>query len=210
MASLTDKARSLYLVALILFLIVIGFFMFDYFQIIDADEIFPFLKKKPALVNHDLESPSEIEKLEFQKAQERLAEEKEEIEKLKKAVLADKEKLNSELERLEQLRQGIDIKEKELQEKSRQSNTRQKKVKEMAVKVAKMPPESAVGMMKNWVDEDIIDVFKQMDKDAEEDGRQTITTYLLTLFPDERRAIITSKWLENDQALPEANAEINY
>ena len=61
-----------------------------------------------------------------------------------------------------------------------------------------MPPASARDMLINWPDYDIIDVLEQMDKDAEEDGRQTITTYLLTLFPAERRSVITNKWLESE------------
>jgi flagellar protein FlbB len=40
----------------------------------------------------------------------------------------------------------------------------------------------AVGMLENWPDQDIIDVFKQMDKDAEEEGKPTITNYLLSLL----------------------------
>ena len=200
MASLTDKARSVYLLLLILFLVAIAFFMFDYFQLVNAEEYLPFLKKKPAAVNHDLESPTELEKLEFQKAMERLDEEKDEIEKARQNLLAEREKLNTELEKLEQLREGIKMKEKEIEVRRLEANSREEKVKEMANKVANMPPESSVKMLENWTDEDIIDVFKQMDKDAQEEGRQTITTYLLTLFGPERRAVITSKWLESGQA----------
>ena len=199
MASLTDKARSIYLLLLIFFLVAISFFMFDYFQLINAEEYFPFLKKKPTAVNPDLESPTELEKLEFQKAMERLDEEKEEIDKVKQNLLSEREKLNTELEKLEQLREGIRMKEKEIEVRKLQKNSREEKVKEMANKVANMPPESSVKMLENWTDEDIIDVFKQMDKDAIDEGRETITTYLLTLFKSDRRAVITSKWLDSGQ-----------
>ncbi|MGV3667660.1 MAG: periplasmic-type flagellar collar protein FlbB, partial [Leptospira bouyouniensis] len=99
-------------------------------------------------------------------------------------------------ERLEELKEGIQRKEKEMAEKVKKDNARAEKVKVLANKVANMPPESARDMLINWPDYDIIEVFEQMDRDAEEDGRQTITTYLLTLFPAERRSVISNKWLD--------------
>ncbi|EMP07588.1 hypothetical protein LEP1GSC124_0740, partial [Leptospira interrogans serovar Pyrogenes str. 200701872] len=107
MASLSDKARAIYLVLLILFLLAIGFFVFDYFQIINASEIFPFLRKEPALVNQDNESPTELQKLEFTKAQERFAEELDELEKRKSELIAEKGKLEAEMEKLEEMRKGL-------------------------------------------------------------------------------------------------------
>ncbi|ASV12603.1 MULTISPECIES: periplasmic-type flagellar collar protein FlbB [Leptospira] len=195
MASLSDKARAIYLVLLILFLLGIGFFVFDYFQIINAAELLPFLRKEPALVNQDNESPTELQKLEFSKAQERLAEEFDELEKRKTELLTEKGKLDAEMEKLEEMRKGLVTKEKEMKSADSEKNSRQKLVKVLADKVGNMPPDSAVGMLVNWPDGDIIDVFIQMDKDAEDDGRPTITTYLLTLFPADRRAMITNKWL---------------
>ncbi|WCL48261.1 periplasmic-type flagellar collar protein FlbB [Leptospira sp. GIMC2001] len=198
MASLTDKTRAIYLVFLILFLIAIGFFVFDYFRIIDAEDYFPFLEKKPDLVNQDSESPTELEKLELAKAQEKLIEDREELEKLQKEIEKTQESLTEERERLEELRTGLIQKEEDIQEKKKLELARSEKVKVLADKVANMPPNAARDMLVNWPDYDIIEVFEQMDKDAEEDGRQTITTYLLTLFPAERRAIITNKWLDSD------------
>ncbi|NUM42316.1 MAG: flagellar protein FlbB [Leptospiraceae bacterium] len=198
MSGITEKARAFYLIVLILFLISIGFFVFDYFQVINADEIFPFLSKKPAIVNQDEESPTEIEKIEIRKSKERLSEEIEEVENIRKSLAMEKEKLEAESEKLEQMKLGIRQKEKEVKEKEEAENSRKNKIKVLANKVANMPPDSAVGMLKNWPDSDIIDVFKQMDKDAEEEGKQTITTYLLTLFTPERRSVITNKWLDSE------------
>jgi flagellar protein FlbB len=67
MSTLTDKTRAFYLLLLIFFLLAIGFFVFDYYKLIDADEMLPFLAKKPATVNWDQESPTEVEKLEIHK-----------------------------------------------------------------------------------------------------------------------------------------------
>jgi flagellar protein FlbB len=198
MASLTDKSRAFYLILLIGFLLVIGFFIFDYFRIIDAEDYFPFLAKSPDQVAQDSESPTELEKLEIEKAQEKLIEDREELDMLSKELQKNREDLEAERERLEELKKGILLKESELAEKKKLEAERKAKVKVLADKVANMPPESARDMLLNWPDYDIIEVFEQMDKDAEEDGRQSITTYLLTLFPAERRAVITNKWLDSE------------
>lgn len=194
----TDRTRVIYLIILILFLIVIGFFVLDYYQLIEADEIFPVLAKKPATVEWDKESPTEVEKLEFQKAKERLMEEKNEVEKMKRKLAMEKEKIKSQNEMLDQLKEGIEQKEEEIKQRILEENNRLARVKVMADKIAGMPPEKAVELLQNWPDEDIIDVFVQMDKNAEAEGVQTITTYLLTLFPPERRASITNKWMDSE------------
>ncbi|TGL47208.1 flagellar protein FlbB [Leptospira kemamanensis] len=196
MASVTDNTRSFFLIVLIFFLIAIGFFVFDYFQVINAEEYLPFLKKQAGLVNQDLLSPTELEKLEMEKAKERLIADREELEQMKRELEEKSSSLSADKERLEELKEGIQRKEKEMAEKARKDNARAEKVKVLANKVANMPPESARDMLINWPDYDIIEVFEQMDRDAEEDGRQTITTYLLTLFPAERRSVISNKWLD--------------
>ncbi|PJZ37796.1 flagellar protein FlbB [Leptospira levettii] len=196
MASVTDSTRSFFLIVLIFFLIAIGFFVFDYFQVINAEDYLPFLKKQAGLVNQDLLSPTELEKLEMEKAKERLIADREELEQMERELEEKSSSLSADKERLEELKEGIQRKEKEMAEKARKDNARAEKVKVLANKVANMPPESARDMLLNWPDYDIIEVFEQMDKDAEEDGRQTITTYLLTLFPAERRSVISNKWLD--------------
>lgn len=196
MASVTDSTRSFFLIVLIFFLIAIGFFVFDYFQVINAEDYLPFLKKQAGLVNQDLLSPTELEKLEMEKAKERLIADREELEQMKRELEEKSSSLHADKERLEELKEGIQRKEKEMADKLKKDNARAEKVKVLANKVANMPPESARDMLINWPDYDIIEVFEQMDKDAEEEGRQTITTYLLTLFPAERRSVISNKWLD--------------
>jgi flagellar protein FlbB len=203
---LTEKIRAFYLILVILMLMAIGFFMFDYFQIIEADEIFPFLAKKPALVNWDQESPTEIEKLEIEKAKERISEEMTEIEKLRAELQLEREKLEADSANLEKIKLGIKEKEREMKQKALEEESRQNKLKVLANKISNMPPQKAVELLANWPDQDIIDVFKQMDKDAEEDGRNTITNYLLTLFNEKRRSVIANKWLDSDaEKVPEEN-----
>lgn len=199
---MTERTRIFYLVLLIIFLLVIGFFLFDYYRFIEADEIFPSLAKKPAVVKLDQESPTEMEKLEFQKQAEKLVEERQELEKLKKQIDEEKERLKSEREKLKQAKENLDKKYQKIAIEEDQEKSRKERIEAMARKVSGMPPKKAVEMLVNWPDTDIIDVFKQMDITAEEEGTSSITTYLLTLFSPERRAVITSKWLDDESNKP--------
>jgi len=195
---MTDKARAFYLLLLIFFLVAIGFFVFDYYKLINADEILPFLAKKPATVNWDEESPTEVEKLEIEKAKERIVEEMAEIEKIRAELQAQKEKLESDAQNLEEVRKGIKEKERQMEVRRKEEENRQNKLKVLANKVGNMRPMDAIGLLENWPDQDIIDVFKQMDKDAEEEGKPTITNYLLSLFEAKRRSVIANKWLDSE------------
>ena len=172
MGTLADKARVLYLVLLIFFLLTVGFFIFDYYGLIDADEIFPALAKKPSLVNWDKESPTEVEKLEYKKAREKLDEEIAEIERIRQSLDEEKEKLQGENEKLNEMKKSIQEKEKNMAKSKKDSESRENKIKVLANKIANMPPQKAKELLVNWPDQDIIDVFKQMDKDAVERGSQ--------------------------------------
>lgn len=198
MASLTDKTRVFYLILLIAFLLAIGFFVFDYFRIINAEDYFPFLAKKPDKVVQDRESPTELEKLELEKAKEKLIEERQELERQMEELAKKEQEIQLEKERLEELRLGLQTKEKELEDKKIQEESRKEKIKIMADKIANMPPQAARDLLINWPDYDIIEVLEQMDKDAELEGRPSITTFLLTLFPAERRATLTNKWIDQE------------
>ncbi|HMV76464.1 MAG TPA: flagellar protein FlbB [Leptospiraceae bacterium] len=206
MGTMNDRVRAFYLILLIIFLLAIGFFVFDYYKLIDADEIFPFLAKKPAAVSWDQESPTEVEKLEIEKAKERISEESSEIEKLRNELQAEREKLDAEKVKLEEAKQGIKEKERQMQMKEKEDANRLSKLRALAGKISNMPPKSAVELLVNWPDQDIIDVFKQMDRDAEEEGKASITNYLLTLFDPKRRSVITNKWLDSESdKVPEEN-----
>lgn len=163
--------------------------------VIDASEFIPIYKSKNPVRVEDRDLPTEIEKIEYQKWEERLLEKEEKLANREEALLANKEKLERENSEVAELRKGILEERKKLATLTRDWEDRQKKVKDLAQKVKNMPPEKAQEMMRNWKDFDIIDVMRQMDKDAETEGSTSIVPYLLTLFTPERRAQITRKML---------------
>ena len=71
-----------------------------------------------------------------------------------------------------------------------------------------MPPTNARDILVSWPDQDIIDVLKQMDKDAEEE-EQLQLQHLLTLFDKQRAAVIANKWLDHEaDRIPDENASV--
>ena len=187
-----DTSKILFLSAIIVLLLIILFFILDYFSLIKAEQYIGFLKK-----DINIKQENKIWKLEIEKQKQVLEIDKKLIEE-EKIKLDKKEKdLDNKLEKLKQIQKGIFQKEKELKEKEKEKKNRETYIKILANKIANMPPESAIQIMEKWTDQDIIDVFMQMDKDAEEEGIPSITSFLLTLLPQERSSYLTNKWLKN-------------
>ncbi len=96
---------------------------------------------------------------------------------------------------LEEMRKALKAEKEKFVTAQKEWEDRQKKVKDLAEKVRNMPPVKAQEMMQSWRDFDVIDVMRQMDKDAELEGNPSIVPYLLTLFQPDRRAEITRKMM---------------
>lgn len=171
------------------------FYALDATGIVRAADILPFLAPKNPLRIEDKDYPTEVEKVEFQKWEQRLIE-REEMLARREAELKAKESGSEEAKReLEEMRRALKAEKEKFAQAQKEWDERQKKVKDLAEKVRNMPPQKAQEMMQNWRDFDIIDVMRQMDKDAEAEGTASIVPYLLTLFQPDRRAEITRKMM---------------
>lgn len=188
------RVAAFLIIAILFFSGVIVFFL-DKVGVMQAADYLPFLEEKNLPVISDENYPTEVEKMKFQKWEEKLLEREENLikqeEELKKNTDSVKEK---EIE-INEMKKSIEQERKKLAMLTKDWNDRKKKIQDMAEKVSNMPPEKAKEMMVNWTDFDIIEVLRQMDKSAADAGRPSITPYLLTLFDPERRAEITRKML---------------
>ncbi len=180
------------------------FYALDATGIVRASDILPFLAPKNPLRIEDKDYPTEVEKVEFQKWEQRLIE-REELLARREAELKSKESGSEETKReLEEMRKALRAEKEKFAVAQKEWEDRQKKVKDLAEKVRNMPPQKAQEMMQSWRDFDIIDVMRQMDKDAETEGTASIVPYLLTLFQPERRAEITRKMMLPALTRPDA------
>jgi Skp family chaperone for outer membrane proteins len=186
------------------------FYALDATGVIRASDILPFLAPKNPLRIEDKDYPTEVEKVEFQKWEQKLIEREEALAR-RETELKSKETGGEDQKReIEETRRALRAEKEKFIAAQKEWEDRQKKVKDLAEKVRNMPPQKAQEMMQSWRDFDIIDVMRQMDKDAELEGNPSIVPYLLTLFQPDRRAEITRKMMLPALTRPDAaedNAE---
>jgi hypothetical protein len=180
------------------------FYALDATGVIRASDILPFLAPKNPLRIEDKDYPTEVEKVEFQKWEQKLIEREEALAR-READLKSKETGGEDQKReIEETRRALRAEKEKFIVAQKEWEDRQKKVKDLAEKVRNMPPQKAQEMMQSWRDFDIIDVMRQMDKDAELEGNPSIVPYLLTLFQPDRRAEITRKMMLPALTRPDA------
>lgn len=185
MTNISNRAKILYLILLILFISGFGLFWLDYIGLFDMSSYVNRFRGEPELVTQaDDDEPSLVEREEFEKEKQKFMERVESLDK-REALIAEREKdIDSQKEKIEEVRKGLDLEKKKFdQEKTRYSGYRQN-VKVLADKVVNMPPKNAVTIMLNWEDTLIIDVLRQIDADAQEAGRTSITPYLMQVMSE--------------------------
>lgn len=185
MTNISNRAKILYLILLILFISGFGLFWLDYIGLFDMSSYVNRFRGEPELVTQaGDDEPSLVEREEFEKEKQKFMERVESLDK-REALIAEREKeLDSQKEKIEEVRKGLDLEKKKFdQEKTRYSGYRQN-VKVLADKVVNMPPKNAVTIMLNWEDTLIIDVLRRIDADAQEAGRTSITPYLMQVMSE--------------------------
>jgi flagellar protein FlbB len=192
MKNVSERAKILYLVVLILFISAFGFFWLDHIGLISLQSKFAPLKKEPKSVLYASgDEPSLVEKEEFDKERQLLLERIEELNR-REALISEKEKeIETEKEKIAEIKKGLDLEKKKFDNKRTEHAGYMKNIKDLAFKMANMPPDQSVNIMINWEETLIIDVLRQMDRDSAGAGQASITPYLLTLMPKEKAGRIT-------------------
>jgi len=188
--------RTVFLLLISIFLLASALiFTLDFVGIVQASEIIPFLEKKPERVIEDKDYPTEVDKEKYKKIQEKLIEKEEQLAQREEKIKKNEELIKKKLAEIKEVSDSLKAKQKKMVEQFQDLNDRKSKIKDLANKIANMPPNKAVEIMNSWRDFDIIEVIRQMDADAKREGTDSITPYLLTLFNKERSAEITRKML---------------
>ena len=187
MRNISSKAKILYLFILIIFISGFGLFWMDYIGLIDAYSYVQRIKGESELVTEAKDDePSLMEREEFDKEKQKLAERIEDLDK-REALIAEKEKeQQAQREKLDEMRKGLDLEKKKLEQEKSMYSVYKKNVRVLANKVVNMPPENSVTIMLNWEDPLIIDVLRQIDADAQEAGRVSITPYLIQIMSEKK------------------------
>lgn len=193
MKTMTEKAKAIYLIILIIFVITVGIFWLDYIGLININRMYRSVVKTevPSVLDAADDEPSLIEREEFEKQKEKLLERIEELDRREANILQTENELGKEKEKLQEMRKGLELEKEKIEKDKNMYSGYKRNVTDLAKKIVSMRPEESIQIILNWEDPLIIDVFRQMDTDAEEAGTQSITSYLITLMPRDRASRIT-------------------
>ncbi|MBN2038655.1 MAG: hypothetical protein JW864_01340 [Spirochaetes bacterium] len=193
MKTMTEKAKAVYLIILIIFVTLVGIFWLDYIGLININKVYrSFVKTEvPSVLDAADDEPSLIEREEFEKQKEKLFERVEELDRREATILQMEKEIEKEKEKLLEMRKGLNLEKEKIEKDKNLYSGYKRNVTDLAQKIGSMKPEEAIEIILNWEDPLIIDVFRRMDVEAEEAGTQSITSYLITLMPRDRASRIT-------------------
>lgn len=192
---MNEKRLAVLLLISIFFAAALLVFVLDRTGALNLSRYLTFLEPKNPELLEDIEYPSEVDKLAYQKMAERLQEKEEALVQKEEKLKEMTDNINNQQSEINAIKKNIEVERDSIKLLAQDLSNRDKKVRDIAQKVMNMPPDKAVEMMVNWRDFDIIDVLHKMDKLSEEEGVPQITPYILTLFTPERRAEISRKML---------------
>lgn len=215
MSQFSAKIRILYLTLVILFTGGVFVYLLDTWGVIRLEERLPFLASDPPRAPLSEDSQTLLDKEALEKQEEKLKEKELELQEMEQTLQEKQEALQQEQQKLEEARQGLKEARLQLERESEARQTRQEKIQQMAERLGAMPPDDAVAIVRGWSNVDVVDVFLQMEQNAQEAGEQSIVPFLITKLPRERASLITTLMMdavaermpatdpENEQEQPE-------
>jgi flagellar protein FlbB len=195
--TISNIFKIIFLLLLILVILVGGIYWFDRLDLLDYKKMIgPFEKYLPSFMKRGESAVEDLlllEREQLNKREEvmmnklRLLELKEqELEALELSLKESEAKLKEDLTSLEE-------EKKLLSEKLREYDNYRENIKKQAEYFTNMPPAAAVERLAKLDDLLAIDILRQIDKDAVEEGRISLVPYYLSLMEPEKAATIQRK-----------------
>jgi flagellar protein FlbB len=185
-----QRQRIIPLIFLNLILLLILLFVLDHFGVFSWRKIVTGEKKKTEEVQQVTEDPYLLEKEALRK-QWMVLEEKERLYEERQKELEEKRKLLEEklkeAENQMEIAKKMQVKQTELK---KQYEDRMENVRNLASKISNMPPKDGVALLERMDAVLAVDVIRQMDRLAQQQGRQSITDYLLSIMDREKASHI--------------------
>ena len=196
MSRFSAKVRIVYLTLVILFTGGVFLYLLDTWGVIRLEEKLPFLASDPPRAPLSEDSQTLLDKEALEKQEEKLKEKELQLQEMQEKLLERQEALKQEQQKLEEARSGLKEARKQLERESEARQTRDEKIQQMAERIGAMPPDDAVAILRGWSNVDMVDVFVQMERNAEEAGEQSIVPFLITKLPRERASLITTLMMD--------------
>ena len=196
MSRFSAKVRIVYLTLVILFTGGVFLYLLDTWGVIRLEEKLPFLASDPPRAPLSEDSQTLLDKEALEKQEEKLKEKELELQEMQETLQQRQEALKQEQQKLEEAREGLKEARSQLERESEARQTRDEKIQQMAQRLGAMPPDDAVAIVRGWSNVDVVDVFVQMERNAEEAGEQSIVPFLITKLPRERASLITTLMMD--------------
>jgi flagellar protein FlbB len=197
-SAISNLLKILFLILLIIVLILGGIFWFDRLDLLNYKRVTgPLSQYLPAFMQRG-EQPLEndeflLERAYIEKQEQRLQDVEKDLAR-REQELDDRGLLLSEQEaKLSEEAKRLEEQEKVLSEARRQYDNYKDNVRKQAEYFVGMPPKEAVERLQKLEDLLIVDILREMDRNAEETGTQSIVPYYLSLMDAERAASVQRK-----------------
>jgi flagellar protein FlbB len=115
------------------------------------------------------------------------------LDTLEQGLRSQEEELNQMIEQLQEKEQVLEDREKLFNERIKAFDNRRDNLRQNATYLVGMPPESAVKILLEMEDQDVIDIFRMTEEQAQEAGEISLVSYWLSLMPSERAAVLQRK-----------------
>jgi flagellar protein FlbB len=195
--AITNLLKIVFLILLIFVILLGGIYWFDYLGLVDYRRLIePYKNYLPSILRREVEvsqDPLLLEKEFLNKEMEiLLAKEKEleltrkQLEEMELAIMEREAKLKEEAESLAE-------EKKVLSEKLREYDNYRENIRTQADYFINMPPEAAVERLSQLEDLLAIDIMRQIDKNADEEGRVSVVPYYLSLMDPAKAATLQRK-----------------
>lgn len=183
MKMVSERAKIIYLVILLLFIVGVFVAWLDYIGLINVSGRFGLNREPASVMETEGDEPSLVAREEFEKSKNKLSERIEDLDKREAKIVEAEKNLDSEREKLAEVRKGLELEKKKLDLEQKKYSGYMRNVRVLAKQVESIEPNKAVEIIVRWEDTLIIDVLRQIDTNAEEAGRMSITSYLISLMP---------------------------
>ena len=187
--------RIVVLLLLVAVLVLGGLVWFDYLGIVDAEgllaPVFALIRGQKAVV--DSEDPLLLEKERLAKQLEALAIRSEELDRRQQELDSSQAEIDQMIEQLQEREKAVEDREKVFNERLQAFENRRVNLQQNSEYLVGMPPENAVKILLAMEDQDVIDIFRMTEEQAQAAGEVSLVSYWLSLMPADRAAVLQRK-----------------
>ena len=200
MATYNQSGTGLRIVGLLLVIAVLlagGTLLFDYLGLVDATQLLAPLRRQAGLAprtpQEALDDPLLLERERLNKQSQALDLLQEELARRDRELADDRAELDQMVATVQEQADGLEEREKAFNQRMAEFENRRVNLEQNARYLNGMPPASAVAILLEMTDTDIIDLFAMTEELAVRSGTQSVVGFWLSQMPAERAAVLQRK-----------------